>query len=87
MRHDHGQQTVVRDKTAVSRTVDACETHGPDSRIERIYVTTELLDAVTGVAVIEVPLSLSDHHLVRLTLDSDQLSDILNRQTDGTARA
>ncbi|MBL1099505.1 endonuclease/exonuclease/phosphatase family protein [Streptomyces coffeae] len=68
------------DKTAVSRTVNACETHGPDSRIDRIYVTTDLLDAVTGVDVIEVPLDLSDHHIVRLTLDGERLSDILNRQ-------
>lgn len=35
--------------TAVSRTVDACATHGPDARVDRIYATTPLPDAVTGV--------------------------------------
>ncbi|AJC58583.1 endonuclease/exonuclease/phosphatase family protein [Streptomyces sp. 769] len=83
-----GMQDVARywatarggDKTAVSRTVNACQTHGPDSRIDRIYATTDLLDAVTGVDVIEVPLELSDHHIVRLTLDGDCLSDILHRR-------
>ncbi|MGG2459339.1 endonuclease/exonuclease/phosphatase family protein [Streptomyces sp. RGM 3693] len=67
-------------KAAVSRTVNACQSHGPDSRIDRIYVTTDLLDAVTGVDVIEVPLDLSDHHIVRLSVDGDCLSDILHRR-------
>ncbi|MGA5454121.1 endonuclease/exonuclease/phosphatase family protein [Streptomyces umbrinus] len=68
------------DKTAVSRTVNTCETHGPDSRIDRLYATTDLLDAVTGVDVIEVPQEVSDHHIVRVTLDGDLLSDALNQQ-------
>ncbi|MFE2179062.1 endonuclease/exonuclease/phosphatase family protein [Streptomyces sp. NPDC059455] len=69
--------------TAVSRTVDGCSTHGPDARIDRIYVTTDLLAAVASVDVIEVPLDVSDHHIVRLRLDGDRLSDILNRQPVG----
>ncbi|ANW19642.1 hypothetical protein [Streptomyces clavuligerus] len=64
---------------AVAPTVDACETHGPDARVDRVYVTAELLPAVTDVDVIPVPLLMSDHHVVRLTLDGDRLADILNR--------
>ncbi|WP_407286436.1 endonuclease/exonuclease/phosphatase family protein [Streptomyces sp. BP-8] len=66
---------------ALARTVNACETHGPDSRIDRIYATTDLLHAVVGVDVIEVPEDVSDHHIVRLRLDAESLADILNRQS------
>ncbi|MFK8844938.1 endonuclease/exonuclease/phosphatase family protein [Streptomyces sp. Ac-502] len=62
---------------AVARTVNACETHGPDARIDRIYATPDLLPAITGVDVIEVPAHLSDHHIVRLKLSSAVLTDIL----------
>lgn len=64
--------------SAVARTVDACETHGPDARIDRVHVTSGLLPAVTGVDVIEVPLRLSDHHIVRVTLSPEKLADVLN---------
>ncbi|MFI1013041.1 endonuclease/exonuclease/phosphatase family protein [Streptomyces sp. NPDC020965] len=64
---------------AVAPTVDAYETHGPDARVDRVYATPELLPAVTDVDVCEVPLEVSDHHIVRLTLDGDHLADILNR--------
>jgi endonuclease/exonuclease/phosphatase family metal-dependent hydrolase len=64
----------------VSRTVNACKTHGPDSRIDRLYTTPDLLGAVTGVDVIEVPEEVSDHHVVRITLDGALLADVLNQQ-------
>ncbi|MFF8992498.1 endonuclease/exonuclease/phosphatase family protein [Streptomyces sp. NPDC014983] len=64
---------------ALSRTANACDTHGPDSRVDRAYFTPELLPAITGFEVIEVDEDLSDHHILRLTLDSDQTSDILNQ--------
>ncbi|GKQ33508.1 endonuclease/exonuclease/phosphatase family protein [Streptomyces sp. A012304] len=67
------------DPRALSRTVNACDTHGPDSRVDRAYLTPELLPAITGFDVIEVDEDLSDHHILRLTLDSDQLSSILNQ--------
>ncbi|MEU7180826.1 MULTISPECIES: hypothetical protein [Streptomyces] len=60
--------------------MNACETHGPDSRIDRIYTTSELLGAVVSVDVIEVPEEISDHHIVRLTLDADRPADILDGQ-------
>ncbi|MEU7640929.1 endonuclease/exonuclease/phosphatase family protein [Streptomyces sp. NPDC039016] len=65
-------------KPALSRTVNACDTHGPDSRIDRIYATTDLLGAVTGVDVIEVPTTMSDHHIVRMRLDAKRLTNILD---------
>ncbi|WP_093622568.1 endonuclease/exonuclease/phosphatase family protein [Streptomyces sp. 3213.3] len=68
------------DKRAVSRTVNVCATHGPDSRVDRVYGTTDLLTAVTGVDVIEVPEDDSDHHIARVTLDGDYVSDVLNQQ-------
>ncbi|WP_405969105.1 endonuclease/exonuclease/phosphatase family protein [Streptomyces sp. NBC_00988] len=68
------------DKQAVSRTVNACATHGPDSRVDRVYGTNDLLPAVTGVDVIEVSEDDSDHHIVRVTLDGDCFSDVLNQQ-------
>ncbi|MFI0155790.1 endonuclease/exonuclease/phosphatase family protein [Streptomyces lydicus] len=67
-------------EAALARTVDACETHGPDSRIDRIYASSDLLPAVVGVDVVEVPKTDSDHHIVRLKLDAEHLVDILNRQ-------
>ncbi|MDQ0601989.1 hypothetical protein QF037_006334 [Streptomyces canus] len=68
------------DRRAVSRTVNACATHGPDSRVDRVYGTTDLLTAVTGVDVVEVPEDVSDHHIVRVMLDGDSISDVLNQQ-------
>ncbi|WP_327155528.1 hypothetical protein [Streptomyces tubercidicus] len=38
--------------------------------------------AVSGVDVIEVPEEISDHHIVRLTLYADRLSDVLNQQLE-----
>lgn len=71
--------------TALSRTVNACATHGPNARIDRAYATPTLLPAVTGVDVIEVDEQMSDHHIVRIKLDRDALADILNNQTDTAA--
>ncbi|MER6629019.1 endonuclease/exonuclease/phosphatase family protein [Streptomyces sp. NPDC000987] len=68
------------DEAAVARTVNACPTHGPDARVDRLYATPEVLDAVTSVDVIEVPEAVSDHHIVRVRLDGDRLADRLNRQ-------
>ncbi|MFD5553761.1 endonuclease/exonuclease/phosphatase family protein [Streptomyces sp. NPDC127068] len=65
---------------ALAPTVDSCETHGPEARIDRMYATGELLPAVIDVDVIPVPLVISDHHALRLTLDGGLLADILNRQ-------
>ncbi|MEV0278581.1 endonuclease/exonuclease/phosphatase family protein [Streptomyces sp. NPDC050610] len=70
--------------SALARTVDGCDAHGPDARIDRMYASGGLLPAVRGVDVVEVPHDLSDHHLVRLTLDPDTLSGILNQQPDNT---
>ncbi|MEU7159216.1 endonuclease/exonuclease/phosphatase family protein [Streptomyces chrestomyceticus] len=64
---------------AVARTVNASLTHGPDARVDRAYVTPELLPAVTGVDVIEVDESLSDHHILRVTLDGQLLGGILRQ--------
>jgi hypothetical protein len=62
---------------AVARTVNACDTHGPDSRIDRVYATPQLLPAIRDVDVIEVDDDMSDHHIVRVRLDADTLADIL----------
>ncbi|MFE7129344.1 endonuclease/exonuclease/phosphatase family protein [Streptomyces sp. NPDC057638] len=64
---------------ALAPTVDACETHGPDARIDRVYVTDELLPAITDMDVIRIGPEMSDHHLVRVSLDGDRLADVLNR--------
>ncbi|MFJ4623675.1 endonuclease/exonuclease/phosphatase family protein [Streptomyces sp. NPDC088812] len=63
--------------TAVAPTVDACDTHGPDARIDRIYASTELLPAIREVEVIDMT-GLSDHHTVVVRLDRHTLTDILN---------
>ncbi|WP_405735104.1 endonuclease/exonuclease/phosphatase family protein [Streptomyces sp. NBC_01537] len=68
---------------ALSRTVNACDTHGPDSRVDRAYLTPELLPAVLGFEVIEVDEDLSDHHILRFTLDSDQFAGVLARGATG----
>ncbi|MHB9862006.1 endonuclease/exonuclease/phosphatase family protein [Streptomyces sp. YIM S03343] len=65
---------------AVARTVNACESHGPDARVDRVYATTDVLDTVDDVEVIEVPEETSDHHILRLVIDGDRLSDLLNQQ-------
>lgn len=70
---------------AVARTVNASPTHGPDARIDRVYATPRLLPAVTRVDVIEVPLDISDHHIVRVQLDADVLADILNQPYEAAA--
>lgn len=72
---------------AVARTVSASSTHGPDSRIDRAYATGQLLTALTGVDVIEVDPDLSDHHILRFTLDCDVLTDILNQLPATTSSA
>ncbi|WP_229700068.1 endonuclease/exonuclease/phosphatase family protein [Streptomyces kronopolitis] len=64
---------------ALAPTVDACATHGPDARVDRVYTTEDLLPAVDDVDVIPVPLEESDHHIVRVRFDGDRLSDILTR--------
>ncbi|MGK4906506.1 endonuclease/exonuclease/phosphatase family protein [Streptomyces albus] len=70
---------------AVARTVTASPTHGTDSRIDRVYATPQLLPAVTGVDVVEVPLDMSDHHVVRVQLDAEVLADILNEPSTMSA--
>ncbi|MFI2791087.1 endonuclease/exonuclease/phosphatase family protein, partial [Kitasatospora sp. NPDC018614] len=39
---------------AVAPTVDACDTHGPDARIDRVYASPELLPAVREVQVVDM---------------------------------
>ncbi|MFD3905715.1 endonuclease/exonuclease/phosphatase family protein [Streptomyces sp. CB04723] len=63
--------------SALARTVTGTATHGPDTRIDRIYVTTSLLPAVTGVEVHPVPLDTSDHHVVVWRVDGNALADLL----------
>ncbi|MFE7130964.1 endonuclease/exonuclease/phosphatase family protein [Streptomyces sp. NPDC057638] len=72
---------------ALAPTVDACDTHGPDARIDRMYVTDELLPAITDVDVIRVRPELSDHHIVRLTLDGDRLAALLRQRPAHTPHA
>ncbi|MCM2431030.1 endonuclease/exonuclease/phosphatase family protein [Streptomyces sp. RKAG337] len=66
-------------RAAVAATVDQCETHGPDARIDRIYASATLLDAVVDVDVIDMQ-GLSDHHTVRLRLDPVVLAELLNQR-------
>ncbi|MEU3051765.1 endonuclease/exonuclease/phosphatase family protein [Streptomyces griseus] len=72
---------------ALARTVNASSTHGPDSRIDRVYVTVGLLPAVIGVEVHEVPLGESDHHVFVVTVDGNVLADVLNSYARTVARA
>ncbi|MGW2652156.1 endonuclease/exonuclease/phosphatase family protein [Streptomyces sp. NPDC001478] len=65
------------DTSAVAPTVDACDTHGPDARIDRIYASERLLPAVRKVQVVDMT-GLSDHHTVVVSLDRDTLAHILN---------
>jgi NTP pyrophosphatase (non-canonical NTP hydrolase) len=55
--------------SALTRTVDACATYGPDARIDRICASEQLLPAVVGVDVVDMK-GLSDHHTVLLRLDT-----------------
>ncbi|WP_411130126.1 endonuclease/exonuclease/phosphatase family protein [Streptomyces sp. x-19] len=66
------------DPTALSCTVNACDTHGPDSRVDLTFLTPELLPAIIGFEVIKVAEDISDHHVLRLTLDRKVFGDILN---------
>ena len=61
----------------VARTVDACDTHGPDARIDRIYLSDTLLEAVDEVEIIDMS-DLSDHHTVVLSLDRAVLMERLS---------
>ncbi|WP_437053317.1 endonuclease/exonuclease/phosphatase family protein [Streptomyces sp. enrichment culture] len=70
--------------SAVARTVNAYDGYGPDSRIDRVYATEQLLPAVLSIDVVEVPVSESDHHIVRVQLDGGVLADILNAPLPGT---
>lgn len=71
---------------ALARTVNATETHGPDSRIDRVYLTPGLLPAVTGVEVHEVPLDVSDHHIPAITLGNSTFADALTSYAPPLAR-
>ena len=64
------------DPAALTRTVNACPTHGPASRIDRFHATEQLLPALTKVVVIEVAEEISDHHILRVVFDADGLADI-----------
>lgn len=60
---------------AVAPTVDACDTHGPAHRVDRIYTTSWLLPAVVEVEVVDMT-GLSDHHTVVVTYDLDTVIDL-----------
>jgi endonuclease/exonuclease/phosphatase family metal-dependent hydrolase len=68
----------------VARTVNAYGGYGPDSRIDRVYATGQLLPALLSIDVVEVPECVSDHHIVRVQLDGGVLADILNAQPQGS---
>jgi hypothetical protein len=74
----HWATAVHGDPAALARTVNASPTHGPDSRIDRLYATEQLLPALTRFDVIEVDPEISEHHILRAVLDGDTLADILN---------
>jgi hypothetical protein len=76
--------TTAGHTAALAPTVDAYDTHGPDSRIDRIYASKQLLPAVREVEVINMK-GLSDHHTVVVRLDRDTLTDILNNPITRTA--
>ncbi|WP_079252037.1 endonuclease/exonuclease/phosphatase family protein [Streptomyces sp. MP131-18] len=57
-------------------TVDAYPTHGPATRIDRIYLSRKLLPAVADVEVINMR-EYSDHHTVVVSLDRAVLISIL----------
>ncbi|WP_165956090.1 hypothetical protein [Streptomyces hainanensis] len=57
-------------------TMDASTTHGPQTRIDRIYLSTALLPAVIDVEVINMR-GLSDHHTVVASLDRAVLVSLL----------
>ncbi|MFE9449628.1 hypothetical protein [Streptomyces sp. NPDC006739] len=60
---------------AVAPTVDACDTHGPAHRVDRIYTTNWLLPAVVDVQVVDMT-GLSDHHAVVVTYSLDTVIDL-----------
>ncbi|MEU9791096.1 endonuclease/exonuclease/phosphatase family protein [Streptomyces sparsogenes] len=64
------------DASGLAATMDASSTHGPATRVDRIYASTALLPAVSSVEVIDMT-GLSDHHTVLLKLDYDVLADVL----------
>ncbi|MGY3056209.1 hypothetical protein ACVWZD_000453 [Streptomyces sp. TE3672] len=70
--------TTKGDTAAVSPTVDTSPTHGPQSRIDRLYGSEEILRAVHGIKVYDMS-GKSDHHTVVVSLCRDALTEILNR--------
>jgi len=88
---DAGMQDVARHlavekgmRTAVSATVPAYPTHGPQARIDRIYVSELLLPAVVDVEVVDMT-GLSDHHTVLTRLDLGILTDLLREHATADA--
>jgi hypothetical protein len=69
--------TALGQPFALAPTTYATSTHGPAARVDRIYLSTELLPAVVFVKVVPVP-GLSDHHIVVCGLDSDRLTELLH---------
>ncbi|MFE7338119.1 endonuclease/exonuclease/phosphatase family protein [Streptomyces griseus] len=72
---------------ALAPTVSATPTQGPDSRVDRVYFTSELLPAVTGVEVFKVPLRVSDHHVFVVIVDSGRFANGLTSYARTRARA
>jgi hypothetical protein len=63
-------------REAVAPTMEASSTHGPRARVDRFYVSEELLPAVERVEVVEMH-GLSDHHTVVVHLNRDTLGALL----------
>ncbi|MFF4767392.1 endonuclease/exonuclease/phosphatase family protein [Streptomyces sp. NPDC001255] len=76
--------TTRGDTAALAPTMDACSTHGPDARVDRLYASPELLPALRTVEVIDMH-DLSDHHTVVATFDQKTLTHILNNPLTRTA--
>ena len=69
--------TVLGQTDALVPTTYATTTHGPAARVDRWYLSRQLLPAVAFVKVIPVR-KFSDHHIVVVGLDSDRLTEVLH---------
>jgi hypothetical protein len=69
--------SVLGDRSALAATTYATTTHGPATRVDRICLSTELLDSVRSFEVVPVP-GLSDHHITVLRIDPARLVELLH---------
>ncbi|MFD5319405.1 hypothetical protein [Streptomyces sp. NPDC127098] len=61
---------------SLAPTVDAYPSHGPATRIDRVYLSTQLMPAVIDVDVVDMR-GLSDHHTVVVSVDRATLISLL----------